>query len=307
MLHINDNFLKLRSSYLFAEIARRVQACQDGNPARRIIKLGIGDVTEPLPEACRKAFHEGVDDLGRRETFMGYGPYEGYPFLREAIARHDYQARGADIGPDELFVSDGAKCDTGNFQELFGTDITVAIPDPVYPVYLDTNVMQGRTGGFSDGRYEGVVYMDSTPANGYVPQVPDVKVDLIYLCFPNNPTGAMATKAQLKAWVDYARANQALILFDSAYEAFVRDPALPRTIYEVEGAREVAVEFRSFSKNAGFTGARCAYVVIPRARSTSSTRCGCDARQRSSTVCPTPFKRRRRRLTRPTGRSRSGR
>lgn len=264
MLHINDHLLKLTSNYLFAEIARRVQGFQDANPGRRIIKLGIGDVTEPLPQACLKAFHEAVDDMGRRDGFMGYGPYEGYAFLRAEIARHDYQARGANIGPDEIFVSDGAKCDTGNFQELFGTDITVAIPDPVYPVYLDTNVMSGRTGPFVDGRYSGVVYMDSTPENGYVPQTPEQPVDLIYLCFPNNPTGATASREQLKQWVDYARENQALILFDSAYEAFVRDPALPRSIYEIDGAREVAVEFRSFSKNAGFTGTRCAYTVIPR-------------------------------------------
>ncbi len=264
MLQINGNFLKLTSNYLFAEVARRVQAFQDANPGRRVIKLGIGDVTEPLPEACRKAFHEAVDDMGRRETFMGYGPYEGYAFLREPIAKHDYQARGADIGPDEIFVSDGAKCDTGNFQELFGTDIKVAIPDPVYPVYLDTNVMAGRTGAASGGRYDGIVYMDSTAANGYVPQVPRKKVDLIYLCFPNNPTGATATKEQLRQWVEYARENKALILYDSAYEAYVRDPALPKSIFEVEGAREVAVEFRSFSKNAGFTGTRCAYIVIPR-------------------------------------------
>lgn len=271
MLHINDNFLKLTSNYLFAEIARRVQGFQDANPGKRVIKLGIGDVTEPLPEACRKAFHEAVEDMGRRETFMGYGPYEGYGFLREAIARNDFQAHGADIGMDEVFVSDGAKCDTGNFQELFGTDIRIAIPDPVYPVYLDTNVMAGRTGQFEDGRYAGVTYMDSTPANGYVPQVPAGAVDLIYLCFPNNPTGATATREQLKQWVDYAREHKALILFDAAYEAFVREPDLPRSIYEIEGAREVAVEFRSFSKSAGFTGTRCAYTVVPRDLKLAST------------------------------------
>jgi LL-diaminopimelate aminotransferase len=202
--------------------------------------------------------------MARRETFKGYGPDQGYDFLREAIAQHDYATRGCQIEPDEIFVSDGAKCDCGNIQELFAQDIRVAIPDPVYPVYLDTNVMAGRTGPERDGRYEGIVYLDSTPANGYVPAPPAEPADLVYLCFPNNPTGAVATRAQLAAWVDYARRNKAVILYDSAYETFIRDPQLPHSIYELEGAREVAIEIRSFSKTAGFTGTRCAYTVVPK-------------------------------------------
>ncbi|MFA5256833.1 MAG: LL-diaminopimelate aminotransferase [Opitutales bacterium] len=264
MFQINDNYTKIAGNYLFAEVARRVQAFQDRNPGRPVIKMGIGDVTEPLPAACLKAFNEGVNDLGQRDTFMGYGPYEGYYFLRDAISRNDFQARGADIGPDEIFLSDGAKCDTGSIQELFSDKVRIAVPDPVYPVYVDSNVMAGRTGPFRDGRYEGLVYLDSTAQNGYVPEPPKEAVDVVYLCFPNNPTGAVATRAQLQAWVDYARANRALLLFDAAYEAFVRDPEIPRSIYEIEGAKEVAIEFRSFSKTAGFTGARAAFAVIPR-------------------------------------------
>jgi len=205
-----------------------------------------------------------VDEMAADSSFRGYGPEQGYPFLREAIAKNDFQARGAEIEADEIFVSDGAKCDTGNIQELFSVDAQIAIPDPVYPVYLDTNVMAGRTGIFADGRYEGLVYLDSTKENNYVPELPTEPVDLIYLCFPNNPTGSTATKEQLKSWVDYARENKALILFDAAYEAFIRDDALPHSIYEIDGAREVAIEFRSFSKNAGFTGTRCAYTVVPK-------------------------------------------
>lgn len=264
MFRINDNFTRIAGNYLFAEIARRVTLFQEANPGRRVIKMGIGDVTEPLPEACVKAFHGGVDDMSKRETFMGYGPYEGYSFLREAIAHNDFQSRGADISPDEIFVSDGAKCDTGSIQELFGAGVKIAVPDPVYPVYVDSNVMAGRTGSFLEGRYEGLVYLDSTPENGYVPAPPPEAVDVVYLCFPNNPTGAVATREQLNAWVAYAKANKSLILFDAAYEAFVRDPAIPRSIFEIEGARDVAIEFRSFSKNAGFTGVRCGYAVIPR-------------------------------------------
>jgi len=264
MFQINDNYTKIAGNYLFAEVSRRVLAFQDQNPTRRVIKMGIGDVTEPLPPACLKAFHEGVDDLGQRETFMGYGPYEGYSFLREAIALNEFKARGSDIGPDEIFLSDGAKCDTGGIQELFANTLKIAVPDPVYPVYVDTNVMAGRTGEFRNGRYEGLVYLDSTPENGYVPEPPKEAVDVVYLCFPNNPTGAVATRAQLTAWVEYARQNKAILLFDAAYEAFVRDPEIPHSIYEIEGAKEVAIEFRSFSKTAGFTGVRAAYTVIPR-------------------------------------------
>jgi LL-diaminopimelate aminotransferase len=264
MIRVNENYGKLKASYLFSDIAKRVAAFQEANPGREIIRLGIGDVTRALPEACIRAFHQGVEDLSRDETFRGYGPEQGYPFLREKIARHDFQELGAQVNADEIFVSDGAKCDTGNFQELFAGDITIAIPDPVYPVYLDTNVMAGRTGGFTDGRYQGIVYMDSNRDNGFLPRIPDRPVDLVYLCFPNNPTGTVITREGLKEWVDYAAEAKALILFDAAYEAFVRDPALPRSIFEIPGARAVAVEFRSYSKTAGFTGTRCGYTVVPR-------------------------------------------
>lgn len=265
MITINDNYLKLQSSYLFAGISQRVQTFQKEHPERELVWMGIGDVTRPLPAACITAFHQAVDELADTRTFRGYGPSEGYDFLRDAIAAHDFKARGADISADEIFVSDGAKCDTANFQELFAQNVRLAIPDPVYPVYLDTNVMAGRTGPHRDGRYEGVTYLDSTPTNGYVPALPKTPVDLIYLCFPNNPTGATATREQLAAWVDYARKNKALILFDAAYEAYIRDERLPHSIYEIPGAQEVAVEFRSYSKTAGFTGVRCAYTVVPKA------------------------------------------
>ncbi|RPJ77343.1 MAG: LL-diaminopimelate aminotransferase [Desulfobacteraceae bacterium] len=265
MIKVNEHYLKLEASYLFSDIAKRVAAFQKAHPGKEVIKLGIGDVTRPLPGACIQAFHRAVEEMAQAATFRGYGPEQGYEFLREKIARHDFQARGADIGADEIFLSDGAKCDNGNIQEIFATDITVAIPDPVYPVYLDTNVMAGRTGAFVNGRYQGVVYMDATRANGFVPALPDTAVDLIYLCFPNNPTGATIGKAQLKEWVDYARENRAIILYDAAYEIFIRDERLPHTIYEIEGAKEVAIEFRSFSKMAGFTGTRCAYAVVPKA------------------------------------------
>jgi LL-diaminopimelate aminotransferase len=264
MIRINENYTKLAASYLFADIARRVNAYAAAHPDKAVIRLGIGDVTEPLPAACVEALHGAADEMSRRATFRGYGPEQGYPFLRELVARHDYADRGCKVEPDEVFVSDGSKCDCGNIQEIFATDIRVAIPDPVYPVYVDTNVMAGRTGESADGRYGGLLYLESTAANGYVPQVPDEPADLVYLCFPNNPTGAVATRAQLEAWVAYARRNRAVILFDSAYEAYIRDPAIPHSIYEIEGARDVAIEFRSFSKTAGFTGTRCAYTVVPK-------------------------------------------
>ena len=264
MIRINENYLKLKASYLFSDISKRVEAFAASNPGREIIRLGIGDVTHPLPKACLEALHAGVDEMAEPGTFKGYGPEQGYPFLRELVAEQEFQARGADITADEIFISDGSKCDTGNFQELFATDITVAIPDPVYPVYLDTNVMAGRTGSFQDGRYQGIVYLDSTRDNGFVPAPPGRKVDLIYLCYPNNPTGATITAPQLEQWVAYAREHKALILYDAAYVSFIRDASLPQSIYEIAGAREVAVEFRSFSKNAGFTGTRCAFTVVPR-------------------------------------------
>ena len=265
MIRANQHYGKLKASYLFSDIAKRVEAYQHENPGKEVIRLGIGDVTRALPQACIQAFHKGVDEMADDATFRGYGPEQGYDFLREKIARFDFNNRGADIAADEIFVSDGAKCDSGNFQELFATDIKIAIPDPVYPVYLDTNVMAGRTGTFEDGRYQGIVYLECSRENNFLPELPKEPVDLIYLCFPNNPTGTTITKEGLKAWVDYARENKALILFDAAYEAFIRDEHLPHSIYEIEGAAEVAVEFRSFSKTAGFTGTRCAYTVVPKA------------------------------------------
>jgi LL-diaminopimelate aminotransferase len=264
MVRINSNYTKLAASYLFVDIARRVGEFQEANPGRPLIKLGIGDVTRPLPQAVIDAFHKGVDDQASEASFRGYGPEQGYPFLREAIADYDYAQRGCPVSADEIFVSDGAKCDTGNFQELFATNARVAVPDPVYPVYVDTNVMAGRTGTFADGRYSGLTYLDGTPANGFVPAPPREKLDLVYLCFPNNPTGATATKEQLAAWVEYAHRHGAIILFDAAYEEYIRDPEIPRSIFEVDGATEVAVEFRSLSKTAGFTGTRCAYTIVPR-------------------------------------------
>ena len=264
MIKINENYLKLQASYLFAEIKNRTAAFQKAHPDREVIKLGIGDVTRPLPPACVQALHRGVDEMADAKTFRGYGPEQGYEFLREKIARHDFQARGADISVDEIFISDGAKCDNGNIQETFSKDIKIAIPDPVYPVYVDTNVMAGRTGSYNQGRYDGLVYLEGTRENGFVPDLPREKVDLIYLCYPNNPTGTTISKSALKKWVDYARENKALILYDAAYESFIRDDELPRSIYEIEGAREVAIEFRSFSKTAGFTGIRCAFTVVPK-------------------------------------------
>jgi len=257
MIRINENYLKLQASYLFSEIGKRVTSFQESHPDREIIRLGIGDVTRPLPPACIKAFHQAVDEMADIKTFRGYGPEQGYDFLREVIAREEFQSRGADISADEIFISDGSKCDTGNIQEIFNTDIVLAIPDPVYPVYLDTNVMAGRTGSYAGGRYQGIVYLDGTRDTGFVPVIPKEKVDLIYLCFPNNPTGATITSSQLQDWVDYARDCKALILYDAAYEAFIQDDELPKSIFEVEGARDVAIEFRSFSKKAGFTGIRC--------------------------------------------------
>jgi LL-diaminopimelate aminotransferase len=264
MIKINENYLKLQASYLFSEIRRRTDEFQRAHPDREIIKLGIGDVTRSLPMACIEAFHRAVDEMADDATFRGYGPEQGYAFLREEIARADFQDRGADISSDEIFVSDGAKCDTGNIQEIFSTDTQIALPDPVYPVYLDTNVMAGRTGTFGDGRYAGIVYLESTAQNGFIPELPREKVDLIYLCFPNNPTGATITRSQLQTWVDFARENKALILYDAAYESFIRNAELPKSIFEIDGAQQVAIEFRSFSKTAGFTGTRCAYTVVPR-------------------------------------------
>lgn len=265
MATINANFLKLKAGYLFPEIARRVRVFTEENPekAARVIRCGIGDVTEPLPQAAVRAMHEGVDEMACRETFKGYGPEQGYAFLREAIVANQFSDLG--ISPDEVFISDGSKCDTGNILDIFGKGNRIAITDPVYPVYVDTNVMVGNTGDAdANGAYEGLLYLPCTAANHFVADVPEEKADLIYLCFPNNPTGAVATRAQLEQWVAYARKHDAIILFDAAYEAFIQDPEIPRSIFEIEGARECAIEFRSFSKNGGFTGVRCAYVVIPK-------------------------------------------
>jgi LL-diaminopimelate aminotransferase len=265
MATINDNYLKLKAGYLFPEIARRVNAFAEANPDAKIIRLGIGDVTEPLPEACRTAMIKAVEEMGDRATFKGYGPEQGYAWLREKIAKHDFQARGCEIDASEIFISDGSKCDTGNILEIFGKNNTIAVTDPVYPVYVDTNVMAGNTGNANEkGEFEGLVYLPITAENNFTTTIPSEKVDLIYLCFPNNPTGAVASKEHLKTWVDYARANGSIIFFDAAYEAYITDPEIPHSIYEIEGARDCAIEFRSFSKNAGFTGTRCALTVVPK-------------------------------------------
>jgi LL-diaminopimelate aminotransferase len=265
MATINDNYLKLKAGYLFPEIARRVNAFAQANPDAKIIRLGIGDVTEPLPEACRTAMIKAVEDMGDRSSFKGYGPEQGYNWLREKIATHDFQARGAAIEADEIFISDGSKCDSGNILDIFGKNNIIAVTDPVYPVYVDTNVMAGNTGDANEkGEYGGLVYLPVTAENNFTAEIPTQKVDLIYLCFPNNPTGATATKEHLQAWVNYAKANGSIIFFDAAYEAFITDPTLPHSIFEIEGARDCAIEFRSFSKNAGFTGTRCALTVVPK-------------------------------------------
>ncbi len=267
MALINENFLKLKAGYLFPEIARRVKAFTEANPdaAKRLIRCGIGDVTEALPEAVRYAMHEAVDEMGNRGTFKGYGPEQGYDFLRNAIADNDFKARSINVDADEIFISDGSKCDTGNILDIFGKGNKIAITDPVYPVYVDTNVMIGNTGDADEnGAYAGLTYLKCGPDNGFVPAIPNERVDLVYLCYPNNPTGATATRAQLEAWVQYALKNDTIILYDAAYEAFIQDESIPRSIFEIEGARDCAIEFRSFSKNGGFTGMRCAFVVIPK-------------------------------------------
>lgn len=265
MAQINENYLKLQAGYLFPEIGRRVREFQKENPHADVIKMGIGDVTLPLTPTVIQAFHEGVEEMSKAGTFKGYGPEQGYAFLREAISMNEYINRGADIHADEIFVSDGSKCDTGNMLEIFGQDNIIAIQDPVYPVYVDASVMAGRTGKYlKSGYYDGLVYMPCSAENGFIPEIPKKKVDIVFLCFPNNPTGSTVSKQELKKWVDYALKNKTIILFDAAYESYISDPDLPHTIYEIEGAKEVAIEFRSFSKTAGFTGTRCAYTVIPK-------------------------------------------
>ncbi len=265
MARVNENYLKLPGSYLFSEIARRVNQFKKENPAADIIRLGIGDVTQPLPPAVVEAMKQAVAEMGNLDTFRGYGPEQGYEFLIEQIIENDFRSRGVELALDEVFISDGAKTDTANFQEIFGVDNILAVSDPVYPVYVDSNVMSGRTGMVNDkGQFEKIVYLPCTEENGMKPPLPRGRVDLIYLCFPNNPTGMTISKEELKVWVDYARENRSVILFDAAYEAYVREEAVPHSIFEIEGAREVAVEFRSFSKTAGFTGTRCAYTIVPR-------------------------------------------
>ena len=265
MAFINENYLKLQGSYLFSEIARRVNKFKEENPDAKIIRLGIGDVTRPLAPAVIEAMHKAVDEMSKEETFRGYGPEQGYSFLINKVIENDYLPRGIKLSEDEVFISDGAKSDTGNIQEIFGLNNTIAVTDPVYPVYVDSNVMAGRTGVYTEsGHFEKITYLPCTADNNFIPEIPKHKVDMIYLCFPNNPTGMTLTKKELKKWVDYAKENKAIILYDSAYEAFIQEDDVPHSIYEVEGAKEVAIEFRSFSKTAGFTGTRCAYTVVPK-------------------------------------------
>ena len=265
MVQVNENYLKLKAGYLFPEISKRVKNYTQSNSTKDIIKLGIGDVTEPLPKACTDAMAKALNEMGTDGGFKGYGPEQGYLWLREKISANDFILRGCQISSDEIFVSDGSKCDSSNILDILGNQNTIAVTDPVYPVYVDSNVMTGRTGGpLLDGTYKGLTYLAINESNNFMPEIPNNKVDIVYLCFPNNPTGATITKRELKKWVDYANRYESLILFDAAYEAFIKDKDIPHSIYEVEGARDCAIEFRSFSKNAGFTGVRCAYTVIPK-------------------------------------------
>lgn len=264
MILINENYTKLPGSYLFSDIARKVEEFKIANPDAKIIRLGIGDVTKPLSPAIIQALHAAVDEMGDAASFRGYGPEQGYDFLVDTIIENDYKSRGLDINADEIFVSDGSKSDTGNIGDILGIDNVVAVTDPVYPVYVDTNVMSGRSGDLVGNKWNRLVYLPCSSENDFVPELPNEKVDIIYLCYPNNPTGTTLTKEQLKIWVDYAIKNKALILFDGAYEAFITEKDVPHSIYEIEGAKDVAIEFRSFSKTAGFTGTRCAYTVIPK-------------------------------------------
>ena len=265
MVQVNENYLKLKAGYLFPEIAKRVKKYSQSNKSADIIKLGIGDVTEPLPRACIEAMGKALDDMGTKDGFRGYGPEQGYYWLREKISEHDFISRGCQISPEEIFVSDGSKCDSSNILDILGKNNSIAVTDPVYPVYVDSNVMTGRTGDpIENGTYQGLTYLAINEGNNFLPELPEKKVDILYLCFPNNPTGATISKEELKKWVDYALQNKSLILFDAAYEAFIQDNDIPHSIYEIEGAKDCAIEFRSFSKNAGFTGVRCAFTVIPK-------------------------------------------
>jgi len=265
VVQVDENYLKLKAGYLFPEIAKRVKIYSQSNNSAEIIKLGIGDVTEPLPTACIEAMVKALDDMGTIDGFRGYGPEQGYSWLREKISEHDFISRGCQISPEEIFVSDGSKCDSSNILDILGKDNSIAVTDPVYPVYVDSNVMTGRTGdALENGTYQGLTYLAINEGNNFLPELPEKKVDILYLCFPNNPTGATITKKELQKWVDYAIQNKSLILFDAAYEAFIQDKDIPHSIYEIEGAKDCAIEFRSFSKNAGFTGVRCAFTVIPK-------------------------------------------
>jgi len=293
MAYLNDHYFKLKAGYLFPEIARRVRTFAEEHPelAESLIRCGIGDVTEPLPPSAISAMHLAIDDLAHRETFRGYGPEQGYEFLRHAIAENDYRRRGIDIADDEIFVSDGSKCDCGNILDIFGHQNRVAVVDPVYPVYVDINVMAGHTGPpDKKGAYAGLLYLPCTRENGFVPEIPAQRVDLVYLCFPNNPTGAVATREQLTNWIQYALSSEAIIFFDAAYEAYITDPEIPHSIYEIPGAKDCAIEFRSFSKNGGFTGVRCGFTVLPKSlvaltsegEKKNCTRFGIDGSQRNS-------------------------
>ena len=264
MAHVNENFLKLPGSYLFSDIAKKVKAYQESHPDKRLIRLGIGDVTRPLPQASIEAMHRAVDEMASKSTFHGYGPEQGYDFLIDTIIKNDFEPRGIELSSSEVFISDGAKSDTGNIGDILGLDNKVAVTDPVYPVYVDSNVMGGRAGQLNGKQWSDITYMPYTAENNFIPSIPSNRIDVIYLCYPNNPTGTTLTKAELKKWVDYALSHDALILFDAAYEAYIREDDIPHSIFEIEGAKRCAIEFRSFSKTAGFTGVRCGYTVIPK-------------------------------------------
>ena len=264
MALVNEHFLKLPNNYLFSNIAKKVNAFKVSHPKTDLIRLGIGDVTRPLPQASIEAMHKAVDELANKETFHGYGPEQGYDFLIDAVIRNDYAPRGVYLEPGEVFISDGAKSDTGNIGDILRHDNSIGVTDPIYPVYIDSNVMCGRAGILEDGRWSNVVYLPCLSENNFVPEIPDRRIDILYLCYPNNPTGTVISKAELKKWVNYALENDTLILYDAAYEAYIQDPDIPHSIYEIKGAKKVAIEFRSFSKTAGFTGVRCGYTVVPK-------------------------------------------
>ncbi|NCC11157.1 MAG: LL-diaminopimelate aminotransferase [Bacteroidia bacterium] len=266
MALVNEHFLKLPGNYLFADIAKKINAFKTAYPQKEVIRMGIGDVTRPLPPVCIEAMHKAVEELAHKESFRGYGPEQGYDFLAEAIIKHDYAPRGIQLSTSEVFVSDGAKSDTGNIGDILRHDNSVGVTDPIYPVYIDSNVMSGRAGVLEadSGKWSNVTYMPCTSENHFIPEIPNKRIDVVYLCYPNNPTGTTLSKAELKKWVDYALANDTLILFDAAYEAFIQDPDIPHSIYEIKGAKKCAIEFRSFSKTAGFTGVRCGYTVVPK-------------------------------------------